>query len=770
MYVELKSPADINKFSKRKERHRNKFANMNPDVCHGSRMLFQMLSSDLDASLATADELSREFDSLMKECSSNTESLHDTGSGSSKELQPTFLSTSSPPPSRKADAQDQGTSSPRPLSDDQTPLNTVTGPPSPNLFAQNGKSFLLSPSFSPAGQLTPPMSRKSPLSSSCGLQSLPQHSPQTRKRVFQFDSIPRDRTGSPRLERRSSPCPSPLTLDQTFLIKSHPTPGPMPPHPSSPSWSPRPERRPVPHPLVQSAPSNLPRSLGPQSPAASPPGSEVGMRRQKLPAEWTENNGELIYGQKPQIAYEKAERLRAYGSLDSRPAVSSTKFQPKASLPRNMRLNPERSSSPSSSSSMSRSPYGSPSISRKFCASPTPPRSHWHQPVPLSIIMRTQKPLGSLITRHPRVMDLEGDGTPHLQSAVLQQHLLQSARQGSEKGMEKEEGDPWAFSQPQSPACLPTLAPGCPELMLLRSEIPRALKKRGGLSQPVPQVHHRQYQQMIRKLFSRNGLHNSGELGSGSSSSSEGEEGPKAPAAPPRIPMLVTSQRKSILKRPRRDRKSPGQRARLSPLVILLDGAMVGDLDAVQKAAKEMSDPSQPNDEGITALHNAVCGGHNKIVDFLVQIGANISAQDCYGWTPLHCAAACNNRSMCEYLVRNGAAVLSVTDGDGATAIQKCDPFAAGFEECMSFLKGVEEAMGVENSRVLYALWGYPAQAPDELSFREGDTVIIKKKQEGAEWWWASHGNKEGFVPSNYFALFPKVRPRSVAEQNQKGR
>lgn len=45
-----------------------------------------------------------------------------------------------------------------------------------------------------------------------------------------------------------------------------------------------------------------------------------------------------------------------------------------------------------------------------------------------------------------------------------------------------------------------------------------------------------------------------------------------------------------------------------------------------------MTDPSQPNDEGITALHNAICGGHYVVVDFLVRVGANASAPDSHGW------------------------------------------------------------------------------------------------------------------------------------------
>lgn len=61
--------------------------------------------------------------------------------------------------------------------------------------------------------------------------------------------------------------------------------------------------------------------------------------------------------------------------------------------------------------------------------------------------------------------------------------------------------------------------------------------------------------------------------------------------------------------------------------------------------------------------------------------------------------------------------------------------------------------MGVENSGVLYALWSYPAQAADELSFKDGDMVTILQKPEGSDWWWASLCGREGLVPSNYFGV-----------------
>ncbi|KAJ3590589.1 hypothetical protein NHX12_008539 [Muraenolepis orangiensis] len=63
--------------------------------------------------------------------------------------------------------------------------------------------------------------------------------------------------------------------------------------------------------------------------------------------------------------------------------------------------------------------------------------------------------------------------------------------------------------------------------------------------------------------------------------------------------------------------------------------------------------------------------------------------------------------------------------------------------------------MGADNSRVIYALWSYPAQAADELSFREGDMVTILQRPDGVDWWWASLCSREGFVPNNYFGSLP---------------
>ena len=47
----------------------------------------------------------------------------------------------------------------------------------------------------------------------------------------------------------------------------------------------------------------------------------------------------------------------------------------------------------------------------------------------------------------------------------------------------------------------------------------------------------------------------------------------------------------------------------------------------------KVENPSMPNDEGITPLHNAVCAGHHHIVKFLLDFGVKVNAADSDGWS-----------------------------------------------------------------------------------------------------------------------------------------
>ncbi|XP_062845486.1 apoptosis-stimulating of p53 protein 2b [Trichomycterus rosablanca] len=226
--------------------------------------------------------------------------------------------------------------------------------------------------------------------------------------------------------------------------------------------------------------------------------------------------------------------------------------------------------------------------------------------------------------------------------------------------------------------------------------------------------------------------------------------------------VMLPAGKRTNLRKTGSDRISHGMRVRFNPLALLLDASLEGEYDLVQRIIYEVEDPSLPNDEGITALHNAVCAGHTEIVKFLVQFGVNVNAADSDGWTPLHCAASCNNVQVCKFLVESGAAVFATTYSDMQTAAEKCEELEEGYAQCSQFLYGVQEKMGVMNRGVVYALWNYEAQTADELLVVEGDcvTVLRRDDEEETEWWWAQCGDDEGYIPRNLLGLYPRIKPR----------
>ncbi|CAG5946529.1 unnamed protein product [Menidia menidia] len=213
--------------------------------------------------------------------------------------------------------------------------------------------------------------------------------------------------------------------------------------------------------------------------------------------------------------------------------------------------------------------------------------------------------------------------------------------------------------------------------------------------------------------------------------------------------------KRSILRKAGSERTDRTRRVKFNPLALLLDSSLEGEYDLVQRVIYDVEDPSMPNDEGITALHNAVCAGHTEIVKFLVQFGVNVNAADSDGWTPLHCAASCNNVQVCKFLVESGAAVFATTYSDMQTAADKCEELEDGYAQCSQFLYGVQEKMGVMNRGVVYALWDYQPQSDDELGFTEGDcmTVLRREDEVEKEWWWARCGDYEGYIPRNLLGV-----------------
>ncbi|XP_041828136.1 apoptosis-stimulating of p53 protein 1-like isoform X2 [Melanotaenia boesemani] len=246
------------------------------------------------------------------------------------------------------------------------------------------------------------------------------------------------------------------------------------------------------------------------------------------------------------------------------------------------------------------------------------------------------------------------------------------------------------------------------------------------------------------------------------SSPGKNSVGHASPSPSPPAPASLPKVKRTNLKKPSSERTGHGLRVKFNPLALLLDASLEGEFDLVQRIIYEVENPSMPNDEGITPLHNAVCAGHHHIVKFLLDFGVNVNAADSDGWTPLHCAASCNSVHLCKMLVESGAAIFATTISDVETAADKCEEMEEGYTQCSQFLYGVQEKLGVMNKGLAYALWDYTAQQPDELSFKEGDalTVLRRRDDNETEWWWARQNDREGYIPRNLLGLYPRIKPR----------
>ncbi|KAH9509365.1 hypothetical protein Btru_046849 [Bulinus truncatus] len=250
---------------------------------------------------------------------------------------------------------------------------------------------------------------------------------------------------------------------------------------------------------------------------------------------------------------------------------------------------------------------------------------------------------------------------------------------------------------------------------------------------------------------------------------------PMSPVSPPPMPAVKSSPSKAemVVRRGKSNLKREGSRksnnrVSFDPLALLLDASLEGELELVKKVAIQVDDVSTPNDEGITALHNAICAGHLDIVVFLVEFGCDVNAPDSDGWTPLHCAASCNNLAMVKFLVEHGACVFATTISDHETAADKCEEEEDGYDGCSDYLYSIQEKMGIINNGEVYGVFDYQATNTDELSFCRGDKLTVLRKGDDVEkeWWWSQLNGQEGYIPRNLLGLYPRVTtpPREVSE------
>lgn len=67
--------------------------------------------------------------------------------------------------------------------------------------------------------------------------------------------------------------------------------------------------------------------------------------------------------------------------------------------------------------------------------------------------------------------------------------------------------------------------------------------------------------------------------------------------------------------------------------------------------------------DGSTPLHCATWKGHQRVVELLLTVGADVNARnnnDHWGTTPLHAAAHANQRAIAELLIAHGADINAI--------------------------------------------------------------------------------------------------------------
>ncbi|KAI3382663.1 hypothetical protein SNEBB_007265 [Seison nebaliae] len=235
--------------------------------------------------------------------------------------------------------------------------------------------------------------------------------------------------------------------------------------------------------------------------------------------------------------------------------------------------------------------------------------------------------------------------------------------------------------------------------------------------------------------------------------------------------------------------------ATIDPHALLLDGAVEGELTTVVDNCIIIGsvEASKPNDEGITALHNAVCAGHDNIIRWLIfEAGVDVNVCDVDGWTPLHCAASCNATDLAGMLIESGACLWSRTSIDDEMPIHKCELKEMEYDKCYKYLREMQTRIGRMNNRKVYAIFDHQSNENDELNVHINDelTVLSYGDEEhletlesdetlllnDAKWWKVkitnsyedSRNGQIGLVPLNILALYPRIMPQTLSDNHRK--
>lgn len=266
-------------------------------------MLFQTMNDDLSASLATADELSKEFNSLLQEASTsnnNTESKSQATSSISREQPQSSWSSSTSTTNQASGGSSNGSPSSSAYSTSSASFRPIDS------VSSNNNNTRSSPVFPPSPLPSPKLQRSAHAPVRAGSDIVHHsysHSAQNMKynSLPHYDKSPRSSVSS--TDRSPAPNSKAVTLEPSASAHSNL----LRPYDSSQMRprSPRFDRSPSPLSVNYPMSSTLPRNF------SSSRQQDEAVQWQKSPGKWNETDLDMSYERKPHHTYDKTEWLRS---------------------------------------------------------------------------------------------------------------------------------------------------------------------------------------------------------------------------------------------------------------------------------------------------------------------------------------------------------------------------------------------------------------------------------------------------------------------------